>query len=110
MKKKHLNTMLTCHVQYLPLGHTTIPWAELTTRQHLNGSGIPEKGGVVHSTQQRGFWDGQHDGRTGPNPKLPVPAGEIMGNTCVSVGVYTGSWLLTSMVGGWMPPQLSYCC
>lgn len=29
-----------------------------------------------------------------------MPVGEIMGNTCVAVGVYTDSWLLTSVLGG----------
>lgn len=60
---------------------------------------IPERGGVVNS-QISSFWGGQHDGTTGPGPKLLVPVGEIMGNMCVSVGVDTGSWLLTSVLGG----------
>lgn len=25
-----------------------------------------------------------------------------MGNTCVALGVYTDSWLLTSVLGGWL--------
>ncbi len=77
---------------------------------HLHGSCIPERGGVVQYIQQRGFWCGQHDCRSGPDPKLLVPAGEIMGNTCFAVRVYTGSWLLTSVLGDWPPPPLSCCC
>lgn len=76
---------------------------------HLHGSYIAGRG-VVCYTQQRGLWGGQHDSKTGPDPKLLVPAGDIMGNTCIALGVYTGSWLLTGVLGGWLPPQLSCCC
>ncbi len=32
------------------------------------------------------------------------------GKHVCAVGVHTGSWLLTSVLGGWLSPQLSCCC
>lgn len=51
------------------------------------------------------------DGRAGPYPRPPCAIKWDHGkHVHRRRSIYTGSWLLTSMVGGWPPPRLSCCC